>query len=33
MGCIVEEANPTSIDAVRAWLTLRAWQAGSGSGV
>jgi amidase len=32
MGCIVEEANPDfSIDAVwRAWLTLRAWQAGSG---
>ena len=32
MGCIVEEANPDfPIDAVwRAWLTLRAWQAGSG---
>lgn len=32
MGCIVEEANPRfDIDAVwRAWLTLRAWQAGSG---
>ncbi len=32
MGCIVEEANPDfSIDAVwRAWLTLRAWQAGTG---
>jgi amidase len=31
MGCVVEEANPDfSIDAVwRAWLTLRAWQAGS----
>ena len=32
MGCRVEEANPDfSIDAVwRAWLTLRAWQAGTG---
>jgi amidase len=32
MGCIVEEAQPDySIDAVwRAWLTLRAWQAGGG---
>jgi amidase len=32
MGCIVEEANPDfPLDAVwRAWLTLRAWQAGSG---
>ena len=32
MGCVVEEANPDfSIDAVwRAWLVLRAWQAGTG---
>jgi amidase len=32
IGCIVEEANPEfPIDAVwRAWLTLRAWQAGTG---
>jgi amidase len=32
LGCKVEEANPDfAIDAVwRAWLTLRAWQAGSG---
>jgi amidase len=32
MGCVVEEANPDfSVDAVwRAWLVLRAWQAGSG---
>jgi amidase len=32
IGCIVEEANPSfAIDAVwRAWLTLRAWQAGTG---
>jgi amidase len=31
MGCIVEEANPDfAIDSVwRAWLTLRAWQAGT----
>jgi amidase len=32
MGCVAEEANPDfPIDAVwRAWLTLRAWQAGTG---
>jgi amidase len=32
MGCIVEEANPDfPIDKMwRAWLTLRAWQAGTG---
>ena len=32
MGCIVEEATPDfPIDAVwRAFLTLRAWQAGTG---
>ena len=32
MGCIVEEANPRfAVDAVwRAWLTLRAWEAGTG---
>ncbi|MFI5317545.1 MAG: amidase [Myxococcota bacterium] len=32
LGCEVEEANPAfEVDAVwRAWLTLRAWQAGSG---
>jgi amidase len=32
MGCVVEQANPDfSVESVwRAWLTLRAWQGGSG---